>query len=257
MLYFNLGTVFGERIYEVIKNMKLLTFGNLQRLEHEESLTQHIEKSLKALNESGQEENLGNLKGELFERLMFSVLHKIYWGHSITHSYSFSQTTEDGKKEGYEYDYLIETNDEFIVIELKGYKGEKYIKKGEYIKEKGKPEQYTVKWFFNWTYQKIKNKFKDNPRGKHVRGCYITTARFDDDALAVLEKINKSSDKPQNIDAFYDGKKLIELLDNHGMYNEIEVIKKYYKPITGTEQQRDDVYEAELIEIDEFDEIED
>ncbi|MCQ4699174.1 hypothetical protein NE452_16760 [Paeniclostridium sordellii] len=237
ILSFDLGTVFGERIYEIINKLKILSTQDIANISplnndiYDKDFTQYIKEILSALKESGQSENLGNLKGELFERLMYSVIFKIYGKNicQIHHSFCLNRTFENGKKEGYEYDYVVETSDEFIIFELKGYKGSTLIRKGKFNEETKKPEQNTVKWFFGLTYPFIKKHFQSNPFNKPIKACYITTAKFDKSAEDMLQKQNKSKDKPEGLDIFYDGDKLIELLNKYNLKKEIQVINQYYK----------------------------
>lgn len=237
ILSFDLGTVFGERIYEIINKLKLISTQDIVNINplnntiYNKDLTQYIKEILSALKESGQSENLGNLKGELFERLMYSVIFKIYKKDicQIHHSYCLNRTIENDKKEGYEYDYVVETSDEFIIFELKGYKGSTFIKKGGFNKETDKPEHNTVKWFFGLTYPFIKKYLKGGLFEKPIKACYITTAKFDKNAEDMLNQLNKSKDKPKDLDIFYDGDKLIELLKTYDLKKEIKVINQYYK----------------------------
>lgn len=62
-----------------------------------------------------------------------------------------------------------------------------------------------------------------------MKGCYITTARFSADALKMLNNINTHKNvKPETHDVFYDGEKLLQLLEEKRENNIIEVLKKYY-----------------------------
>ncbi|MDM0921210.1 hypothetical protein QTI53_13420 [Clostridium perfringens] len=244
MLLFNLGTVFGERIYEVIQDYKKMSFMDV---EYNDFISK-IEDILSILKESGQEENLGNLKGELFERLIDSVIRRIYRKDIIKlqHSVIFGGFNQESKKrERYEFDYLLETEDEFIIFELKGYKGTSFIRKGEFNEETQKPEKNTLKWFFSLTYPFAKKYIiaKEGLNPKPVRACYITTARFDSEALEVLEKINNSKDKPNDLDIYYDGTKLLNLLEKYNLHREIKVIKQYYRPVIENEYKYNHVNE--------------
>lgn len=254
ILSFNLGTVFGERMYEIIQELEIISFNNLA--DGDMDFTGRIERILSVLRESGQEENLGNLKGELFERLIDKVIRTIYAGNinELKHGIVLNRTNQETKKrEGYEYDYLLETKDEYIVFELKGYKGTSFIKKGQYNKETKKPEKNTVKWFFALTYPFAKKIIleKMNLFPKNARTCYITTARFDNEALKVLDEKNKTKDKPKDLDVYYDGKKLLNLLKDHELEKEIKVINQYYKPfveeIDETKNINDDLQQISSI----------
>lgn len=232
-LYFNLGVIFGERIYEVIKKLELTAFSNLflSSQDEQETYLKQINDILTTLRETGQETNLQSLKGELFERIIYMVLCKIYHKEKISHSYVINKTYEDGTKRSHEYDFMIKTDEEFIAVEVKGYKGSTIIKKGNFIEEENKPEKDTIKWFFGYMYPFFKEKFNNDIFERPVKACYITTAQFDTDALQILENHNQSKDKPNKLDCYYNGQKLIELLKQYDMKKEIDVINQFYNPI--------------------------
>ncbi len=242
-LCFDLGTVFGERIYEIVEKLKIISIPSLFINKEEFNpgyIAGQVETALSALQESGQEANLGNLKGELFERLMYHVIRTIYSRRlcgEIRQGYTIN-STNNGKKEGYEYDFLVETDDEFIVFEVKGYKGATYIKMGEFEEKTQKPQKNTVKWFFGLTFPYIKEHLRINPFKKPVKACYITTARFDEEALSTLNKINCSKDKPDELEVYYDGNKLLKLLEEYKLEKEIRILKQYYEVITEGEKRR-------------------
>ncbi|MCX2476089.1 hypothetical protein OQZ33_17275 [Pedobacter sp. MC2016-05] len=72
---------------------------------------------------AGQEDALRDLRGVMFEILMFPVLSSIYANAAATRGKTCSVTDADGKKEGYEYDYIFNSShpQEIVVVELKGY----------------------------------------------------------------------------------------------------------------------------------------
>lgn len=247
ILCFDIATVFGERIFEVFNKLQILSVTNLEQL-YNGDLTNIIEESLKSIKESGQETNLGNLKGELFERLMYKVLFTVFTRNStIKHNFIINYTpNENGTPHNFEYDYLVETDNEYIVFELKGLKSGTFIRKGSFSTEKGKPQYGTIKWFFGWTFPVIKKRFEENPWGKPVKACYITTAKFDEDALKILNEHNNSKLKPDTLDVYYDGQKLIQLLKTFGLKKEIEIIKQYYM------QDQGDIVEEIVFNNDEY-----
>lgn len=215
ILSFNLGTVFGERIFEIINNLKELSNIKLSAKPNE-----YIENILKILKESGQDVNLGNLKGDLFESLMYPAIQKIVGFALIEPSFKYKT---------FEYDYITTTHNEIIVFELKGYNSDKYINLGEFDKDKQKPQKYTVKWFFNYTFKILKEEFLNkNKNNKKISACYITTAKFSHEAIEKLNELSKGGNKPKNINLYYDGKELIQLLEKYDCKNEIKLIKRYY-----------------------------
>ena len=95
-----------------------------------------------ALKESGQETNLYNLKGELFERLMYHIIRMVSHGKIVGElrtNYHYNRII-DGKRIGYEYDMIAETTDEYIVFEFKGYQAYVNIPLGDYDEHEEKPK---------------------------------------------------------------------------------------------------------------------
>ena len=112
---------------------------------------------------------------------------------------------------------------ECIIIEVKGYKSSKYIPLGE------QKTKNTVRWFFRNSLRYAEENMK-NIEGYNVRGCYITSAKFDDKTIDVLKKINAGKYKPENLNVYYDGDSLMELLDanDHNLDKLGRIIRKYY-----------------------------
>lgn len=237
ILMFNLGIVYGERIFEIIDKMQKVSLPSAllgNNMINDDYIVDNVGAALSALKESGQEINLNNLKGELFERLMYYVVMVIYEGKilgELRPNYHYNQTIE-GKHIGYEYDIIAETKDEYIVFELKGYKGSSNILLGEYDEKTEKPEKNTIKWFFSNSFPFIKENLEINPFNKKVKACYITTALFEKEALCKLNELNQSNLKPKELDLFYDGKKLLELLSKYNLKKEKNVVEQYYEVIS-------------------------
>lgn len=212
ILMFDFNSVFGTNALDIVKkHVRVQTASKVS--------TEDISELLEEINHSNMADNYSNIKGDLFEYLMRPVFEKIWQGANITHH----------KKIGdFEYDYIIETLTEYIIIELKGYKQSSFIKLGKFDAEKQKPQRDTVKWFLAHTFPKVKKIYENNPTNRKVKFCYITTAAFDEDALNVLSEKNKSNEKPNDINCYYDGNKLRALLKEHSAENELQILNRYY-----------------------------
>src|SRR5205085_738304 len=82
-LAFDIGTVFGNKIKSIVDKI-----ANLQRqLENnpKRANTHTLDNLLSTIRDAGQEENLSNLKGALFEFLLYPVLLTIYSNAAVTH----------------------------------------------------------------------------------------------------------------------------------------------------------------------------
>lgn len=219
-LSFDVGTIYGSNIYRIIECLqavkKINDFSSA-------SLDDLVEEALELIGNSGQEDNLSNLKGDLFESLMFPVLQSMVPGADIEQSRKL-KTTVEGKKLKYEYDYILTSSrlKEILVVELKGFSGSKYISLGD------GETQNTIKWFFSNTYPFAKSILNTNHNGYKITACYITTADFYPDGVEHLEKLQESKLKPSNIDVWYNGTKLISLLEQHGFDTILALIRKYY-----------------------------
>ncbi|GCL74851.1 hypothetical protein PN4B1_48330 [Paenibacillus naphthalenovorans] len=224
-LSFHLGTIYGERIYEVLKSLDKIN--ELFRFQsHPVEVVSEVTNILENLRESGQETNLQNLKGDLFEFLMYSVLRRIIGEGYIEQSVVLKEKNSEGKVEYYEYDLIIQKGGprERIVFELKGYKGGNEIKLGD------QDSKNTVRWFFRRTFPFAKRYYgdSDKPNQHPMKACYITTARFSEEALETLNKLNESGLKPSMLDVYYDGQKLIKLMKEREYKKELDVLEKYY-----------------------------
>ena len=230
ILQFSLKTIFGKRIDHLIEKLerirkvlyKPITSNNASK-----SVISDIGQSLNVLNEIGHIDNLQNLKGDLFESLMYVVV-----SHLFPHNARFEHSKII---KPYEYDIVVQQHQEIIIFELKGFKRTTIINLGKKNNEKN-----TVKWFFGKTLPHAKKAYTVpttpfNIDKSNVKACYITSANFSIDAKKWLEDANKSKLKPNKIDCFYDGEKLLNLIKNHENLsslrqttNFIELLEKYY-----------------------------
>ncbi|HWY33450.1 MAG TPA: hypothetical protein VNX68_02315, partial [Nitrosopumilaceae archaeon] len=181
-----------------------------------------VEDTLSTIKSSGQDGNLKNIKGDLFEFLMYPVLPKIFANYSILHGKKLSNPST---KEGYEYDFIVNSPDhnETTVIELKGYLSTAKIPLGDNDKKN------TASWFFGKTFpfaKKILSTQLGNPK---VTGCYITSAGFQDDAKKHMESLNGGKIKPREMDTWYDREKLLKLLEEKGLKKVKTLIERYYQ----------------------------
>jgi hypothetical protein len=223
-LSFDLGSIFGSKIYSVLTNLNELKKGEHEKISTPENTVQIIEKTLQTMREAGQEENLNGIKGDLFEFLMYPLFTVLFPQANIKHGERLGIKNNSVKKE-YEYDYIIDSSrqEEITIIELKGYSSSIYISLGDLEKKN------SLKWFFNKTLpfaiQQLKVNTKSNYR---FTGCFITTAKFNNDGVEFLNKINNGNLKPKELECWYDGSKLIELLKSKNMKKPKEIIEKYY-----------------------------
>ncbi|WP_431802237.1 hypothetical protein [Halobacillus andaensis] len=220
----NLGTIFGENIYPIIQKIKEIKSSIQFEWGTPEEIVENVDATLFEMEESGQSINLGNMKGDLFEVLMYPLIKLIHPNASIERGKVLKRTENDGTHREYEYDVIVRDfqNEEIIIYEFKGRKSHIEIPLNPYDKP------HTVKWFFNTTLPFAREELQKQ-NSFPVKGCYITTAKFSSDALKVLNEINTHKNvKPETHDVFYDGGKLLKLLEDARETHTINVLKKYY-----------------------------
>lgn len=223
-LSLGIAAVYGEKVYEIMKDLQFIKAQEFITLDNAEAFVDTIGNSLSNLQKAGQETNLQNIKGDLFESLMYPLLSMIYTNSNIEPGKILRRKDKEGTKEYYEYDYIVtsSTQEEIVIFELKGYKSTTEIRIGD------SETKNTIRWFFRKTLpfaqDLLMNPINDYP----IKGCYITTAKFEEKALKLLETINGSKLKPTQLDVYYDGEKLVRLLEEKGLKKVVKIIKKYY-----------------------------
>lgn len=234
----NLGTIYGTNIYPIIHAVKELKSGIANDTLTSEEIADNVEFTLSAINKSGQTENLGNMKGDLFEALMYRVVKRLHNDASIEQGKILKRKNPDGTLEHYEYDVIVRDylNQEIVVYEFKGRDSSAEIQ----LKPYDKPN--TVKWFFNRTLKFAREELQKKENFP-VKGCYITTAKFSEEALKALDELNKHKNvKPETHDLYYDGEKLLNLLKEKRESHIIEVLKKYYIKTQYTQYESDNKF---------------
>lgn len=219
---FDIGAVFGTKIYFVLQKLKevneMLTSGG--------EVDETIKNILKTIRNSGQEDALKDLKGVLFECLMYPLLKAVYSEAAIERNKTLTKPKEDGTKEYYEYDYIINSSTpaEIVIVELKGYDASATISLGDYMKKA------SLKWFFNRTLPFAQNIYvKEISEGKKIKALYITSANFWDDGRKFISTLNTGKYKSSLLNIAYERKDLIDLLNERGFKNEIAIIERFYK----------------------------
>jgi hypothetical protein len=219
---FDLSAVYGSNISKVIKNLFYLKSDK-----HELSGIEYFKAADETLNfikAAGQDENLKNIKGDLFEYLMYPLLYKLYNNSSIEHGKKLIIKNSDKSKDGFEYDFIITSPDynEVTIVELKGYSSNAKISLGD------SEIKNTVSWFFSKTFPFAKKIYKNQLNNPKVTASFITCAGFMTEAIDYMNKLNVSKIKPTKLDTWYDRDKLFAVLENNGLKKIKETINKYY-----------------------------
>ncbi|MCF8450011.1 MAG: hypothetical protein K9G49_09105 [Taibaiella sp.] len=220
-LTLSIHDIYGKNISGIIKNINRLQSVYLGQDSQGENSVAIIETTLESIKNSGQEINLKNIVGDLFEFLMYPVMECIF-PNSMKEQGRILKEYDNGKERQQEYDYLIRTQSEIIVIELKGKKSQSEISLGDYQKKD------TVKWFYAHTYPFAKKMLTPESRNLPIRGCFITSGGFRDNAIEYMETLSNSAIKSTKLDIWYDRHKLMQLLDANGLKHVSKIINKYY-----------------------------
>ncbi|MBE0392183.1 hypothetical protein [Flavobacterium sp. PL002] len=221
IITFDISAIFGTRIYDILnKTQELSGF-----FKETKQIDRTIESILKTISSAGQDDALKELRGTLFEFLMFPLLSSIYPLASIDRAKTLTRLNDNGKKESYEYDYIIQSSNppEIVFVELKGYNSGATIPLGD------SETKASLKWFFKKTLPFAIKEFQTTiEKGRAAKAVYITTASFWDDGKEFLTKMDKSKFKSVLINTGYDRDTLLKLLKERGFENEIRIIKKFY-----------------------------
>lgn len=218
---FQLTTIFGGRMGEIIESVNRIqrSAGNAG----EQHIATDLNSMLSVIKESGQEDNLSNLKGILFEFLLYPLFRAKYGNAGINHGKYLSKKNPDKSKEGYEYDFIIisENPKEIVVVEAKGYSPDNRIPVGR------NDEKNTLSWFFGKTLPFLKSIYaKEIAEGYKLKACYITSAQFYEDGMTFLDKQSKF--KSQHLEGWYDGSSLLQLFTGLELKTSRETLQKYY-----------------------------
>jgi len=205
-LTYSISSIFGSKIYTILDEVGDL----LDDSYTDTAIDETVRSALESIRESCHEEALGKIKSVLFEVLMYALLSQIFATSSIDRNRIIKmQKPDQNEIESYEYDYIIRSNHpkELVVVELKGYGAEKIIPLGDY-KRKG-----SLKWFLGRTLPHIQRFLKDEPgKGYPIRAAFITSAKFEVEAIQYLNKLSEGGLKSAHLNVGYDRESLLELL---------------------------------------------
>jgi hypothetical protein len=239
IISFDISAIFGTKIYQVLNGIKELS----GLLKGSDSVEETIEDILSAINNSGQDEALKELRGTLFEFLMYPLLKTLYPNASIERG-KILTIEKEGKKERHEYDYIIESSHppELIFVELKGYNAGATINLGDSTRHS------TLRWFFRRALPFAEKYYKETiEKGKQAKAVFITSANFYDDGREFITKMNNSKYQATILETGYERQTLLDLLKKYGFEAEIKIIKKFYSGIESNEN--DHGYDDELSRI--------
>ncbi|KAF2328099.1 hypothetical protein [Flavobacterium ginsenosidimutans] len=219
IMAFNVNAIFGSKICEILKKTSQLPI----LLKSNQDLDQSVESILETIKSSGQEGALRDLRGTLFEYLMFGYLSSLYPHAGIEQNVILKKG--DGK---HEFDYIITSSHppELVFVELKGLRDGTFVSLGD------SKTKATLKWFFNKSMGLAKDFYKDkNPKNLKIKAVFITTGGFWKNTKEFREQMENSSFKSAKSKVIIDRSELLALLNESGFNNEVKTIEKYYSEI--------------------------
>lgn len=188
-------------------NIRLISikrmFGNniesvFQTLRKNDLSIEDVEEISNLIVTSGQEDNLSNIMGELFEYIAEKIISKFYSSESIIkRRFSFDQ---NGRRR--EIDVLVRTNDEYVLIESKSSKNK--VQLGSYDVATGKTTKDSVKYFYE-TFCLFKEKYS-SPQAKFL---IFAANGFRKDAVEYMNQLSKKM-IPNRFDYLFVDYKIIE-----------------------------------------------
>lgn len=159
-------------------------------------------------------DNIGNLKGKLFEMIVERIFLEFFNKDSV----------ESNKQLGkYEYDLIIHDfkTETFIIVEAKGYKASKTIELGDY------KTKNTIKWFFNKTYPEAVKKLQEKYPKSKFHPCFVTSANLSSKAIEFLEKFHKK-ETLKTLKRYYFKDTFLNLINQCGLTKIKKEIKQTY-----------------------------
>lgn len=219
---FEIGAIFGSKIYEIIRQLQevneLLAFD-------ESGIDRTVKDILKTIRQAGQDDALKDLKGTLFECLMYPVLKSLYPDARMERGRTLTEKIEEQQKEEYEYDFIIHSSfpPETVFVELKGYMSNATISLGD------RDKKSSLKWFFERTLPFGKKILKkDAGEGRTIKGIYLTSAKFWNDGKEYIGQQNLGKYKSVKAETGYERNDLIAFLNSLGFKKEVSIIEKFY-----------------------------
>ena len=226
MLTYDISAFFGNAIYEVIDNVKVIKLNENGSVDPTVDIFQTIADTLEIIDETGNLYNLQNMTGDFFQSLMYQLFQHLYPNSSIEQGKKLPAMDDTiGRKKQYEYDLVINSpySSEVIAIELKGSRNNATVQLGDFDKKN------SLKWFFERTFPSFQKHFASALYSStKVRGVFITSGKFDKEGVNYLSSLNKGKNKPESINVFYDGKQLRQLVNQNSLYVLQTTLERYF-----------------------------
>lgn len=240
IIAFNISAIFGSKIYEIIRKTSQLPL----LLKNDLDLEKSVESILETIKISGQDGALKDLRGTLFEYLMFGYLSYLYPRAGIEQNVILKKG--DSK---HEFDYIITSSHppELIFVELKG------LREGTFVSLGDSKTKATLKWFFSKSMRLAKEYHKDkNHKNLKIKALFITTGGFWKNTNEFRVQMENSSFKSAKSKVIIDRTELLKLLEDCGFAKEVKTIERYYSGAEEETRGGSDFYEDATDEPDDL-----
>lgn len=177
---------------------------------------------LELIENSGQSENLGNIKGELFERIIHNIVKEVYSESSnrIDRKIIFNYDEKTSR----EIDIIIDSSryNEIILIECKSSNNK--IPLGYYNKNEGSITKDSVKYFYD-----VYSKYSEKNPDKNIKFVFFAANGFDEIAKNTMDDYSTKI-KAHKLDFYYDYTKAKDKLlpEYKEIKDDIECWKRYF-----------------------------
>lgn len=206
---FEIKSLFGDNVVNIIELMKSLFYENLND-------TNKIEEALNYINISGQNGNLGNIKGSFFEMVCYNIFQKLFEDDGLE-DISFNEKIRHNGKDA-EIDIILKVRGETILIECKAYNTQ--ITLGDERNADGTFRRHVEKNVLL---------FSQKYRITDYKICYVSRNGFYQNVHNVLP--DYASKKSNYLELTYDSDSLISLANTkrQKLEAEISIIEEYFE----------------------------
>ena len=207
-------------VCKLFGNKIKIIFDKIRNLSIPECDITSAQEVLELIENSGQSDNLGNIKGELFERIIHNIVREVYnEGGTRFRRKEFFKYNQDTTRE---IDVLIETEYEIVLVECKSSKNK--IPFGFYNEKDGSITKDSVKYFYD-VYSKYASKFPD----KNVKFVFFAANGFEEKATNIMNAFSPKL-KAEKLELYYDyySVKNNLLPQNIKLKDDVDCWRKYF-----------------------------
>ena len=156
---------------------------------------------------------------------MYQLLKTVYPDGDLEQTVKLPALDDSPKGTSYEYDFTVRHSRtrQIIFFEVKGYRSESVIEKGDY------DTKNTLKWFFGRTFPSGRKHYEKEINNSYkVRSVFITSAKFNQEGTLFLAALNNGDQKPLEMDVSYNGTELLKLVEQKRLTLLKSTLERYF-----------------------------